>query len=597
VSNQTGNKGLRAVSYSRVSTIEQVQKGTSLATQADECSSFIRRQRWLLVAEYVDEGISGATGSRPALNALLRASRSGAVDVVVVTKIDRLARSMTHLSAIVATLDDVAVRLATVDGRLDTTTSQGRLMRNILGSFAEFERDLIVERTTAGLRKVAEEGYWPGGPAPFGWRAHRDEEGRTKLHVVKAEAAILREIVRLIVGERLTTREVAAELNRRCIKPPRAERWHYSMLYHLLDRSPLSGTWSYGRSQQRRDCDHQPVVVAVPAIITPGEHKRLRLNLSLGRTSPRRSYREHFYMLGRRLYGPCGGRFHGVYRKDRDVRQYRCSNSLPEALHRCACHRIPAEPVEAMAWKALVAITDAEQLARHAGRDTRSPEQKVGSRGLTQRLDERLARVEAAMVTTTTTYAKAGLPPRVLAAALSSLEDERFVVLNQLDQLVEARNHRVSSTMLNALNDVATAMRHIHAGVHEPEVKARVLSSFDTKIQVLRWRSCATCRGGGKVRGGRGGIRCHVCWGARWIAEIEIQLAIAPFSVLNDLRHELDPGMARVPSDALGEFDAESIFLTARATCDGSVGRQRRSIPHEKHHAHDLDIDAPGAAE
>src|SRR5204863_1155664 len=108
------------------------------------------------------------------------------------------------------------------------------------------------------------------------------------------------EIVRLIVDERLTTRQAAAELNARGVKPPRAPRWHYSMLYHLLDRSPLSGKWEYGRTQQDHERSRRRVVVAVPAIVTAAEHERLRASLARNRRGPRPSYRERFYLLGRR---------------------------------------------------------------------------------------------------------------------------------------------------------------------------------------------------------------------------------------------------------------------------------------------------------
>ncbi len=532
---------LRAASYARVSTTEQAEKGTSLATQAEECRSFITRQGWVLVAEYVDEGVSGTTVSRPALDALLKATDERVVDVVVVTKIDRVARSMTHLSAIVGALDDVGVRLATVDGRLDTTTSHGRLMRNILGSFAEFERDVIVERTTAGLRKVAEDGYWPGGPPPFGWRSYRAADvGHTKLSIVDDEAAILREIVRLISDERLTTRQVATELNARGVKPRRASRWHYSMLYHLLDRSPLSGKWEYASSQGRGDAA-SPVAVPVPPIITAAEHERLRANLSRNRAAPRPSYREHFYLLCRRLYGPCGGRFHGVYRRDRDVRQYRCSNSVPDALERCQCHRIPSEPVEAMVWNAVIAATaDADLLVAAACTNAKNREQQLERRTQASAIERQVAHVETAMVTTATTYAKAGLPGSVLGAALAELDAERSSLVHQLAQFNEKRGDCTSSPeVLDALREVATAMQEMGKVERHIAVRARVLALFDTQVRVVRWRPCVRCRGAGRLPGGRGGIRCDACFGARRIALTEVQLAVAPVRVLADLRREL----------------------------------------------------------
>ncbi|WP_228444954.1 recombinase family protein [Chryseobacterium echinoideorum] len=102
------------------------------------------------------ETVSGATKERPQLKKLLEQIRKG--DVVVVYKLDRLGRSLKHLLEIVEILNSKNVALQSLHDNIDTTTPQGRLFFNISASFAEFEKDLIRERTKAGLEAARERG-------------------------------------------------------------------------------------------------------------------------------------------------------------------------------------------------------------------------------------------------------------------------------------------------------------------------------------------------------------------------------------------------------------------------------------------------------
>src|SRR5689334_18479327 len=105
----------RAAVYARVSTAEQAVNGTSLETQRNSCRAFAEANGWHVVGEFVDEGVSGTKASRPALDALFDAVAGADVDVVVVLRLDRFARSMNHLSSMIAELEDHDVAFTTVD--------------------------------------------------------------------------------------------------------------------------------------------------------------------------------------------------------------------------------------------------------------------------------------------------------------------------------------------------------------------------------------------------------------------------------------------------------------------------------------------------
>ena len=125
------------VGYARVSTKDQSFDLQVDALQAAGCKKIYK------------EIVSGARAERPVLDELLRNIRSG--DVLVIWKLDRLGRSLKHLIALVNELMNKDVGLQSINDPIDTTTAQGRLTFNIFASLAEFERDLILERTQAGL--------------------------------------------------------------------------------------------------------------------------------------------------------------------------------------------------------------------------------------------------------------------------------------------------------------------------------------------------------------------------------------------------------------------------------------------------------------
>jgi len=112
--------------------------------------------------EIVSEVASGVKTNRPVLESLLDKARKG--DVIIVWKLDRLGRSLKHLVDLVSTLMEKGIGLKSLQDPIDTTNAQGRLVFNIFASLAEFERDLIVERTHAGLNAARARGRTGGRP-------------------------------------------------------------------------------------------------------------------------------------------------------------------------------------------------------------------------------------------------------------------------------------------------------------------------------------------------------------------------------------------------------------------------------------------------
>src|ERR1700746_2686389 len=150
----------RVALYARVSTLN----GQDPEMQLRELREYGSRRGWSVAKEYIDQGVSGSKESRPALNDLMAAAHRRKFDAVLVWKIDRFGRSLKHLVNSLAELGALGVAFVSFRDNLDLSTPSGRLMFQIIGAMAEFERALIQERVRAGMRNARAKGRPIGRP-------------------------------------------------------------------------------------------------------------------------------------------------------------------------------------------------------------------------------------------------------------------------------------------------------------------------------------------------------------------------------------------------------------------------------------------------
>lgn len=143
----------RAAFYLRVSTLDQHPEN-----QLHDLRQLAEQRGWQIVREYTDHGISGARARRPALDELMADAHKGAFDVVAVWACDRLARSVRHFLETLDQLNHMNVAFFSFREQLDTTGPLGRAVVTIISAIAELERNLIIERVRAGMRRAKLEG-------------------------------------------------------------------------------------------------------------------------------------------------------------------------------------------------------------------------------------------------------------------------------------------------------------------------------------------------------------------------------------------------------------------------------------------------------
>jgi site-specific DNA recombinase len=207
---------VRCAIYTRKSTDEGLDSNfNTLDAQRESAEAYIASQRqegWMVLPQkYDDGGFTGANMERPALQRLLSDIRDGLVNCVVVYKVDRLTRSLLDFARIMEVFDKHGASFVSVTQQFNTTASLGRLTLNILLSFAQFEREMIAERTRDKMSAARRKGKWVGGNPVLGYDVHPDGGA---LVVNAEEAARVRAIFALYL-ELGSLLPVVEELTRR----------------------------------------------------------------------------------------------------------------------------------------------------------------------------------------------------------------------------------------------------------------------------------------------------------------------------------------------------------------------------------------------
>src|SRR6202521_2005924 len=167
------NMPIRVATYTRIPTDEEHQP-FSLEAQAERLDSYARSQDgWEVVRRFTDQ-MSGSPLERPQLQRALAEARLGRFDLLLVYRVDRLSRSVRGLAQLLEDLDQAGGVFRSATEPFDTGSAAGRMMVQMLGVFAEFERATIIDRVIAGMERKAPRGGWLGGTIPYGYRLDRE---------------------------------------------------------------------------------------------------------------------------------------------------------------------------------------------------------------------------------------------------------------------------------------------------------------------------------------------------------------------------------------------------------------------------------------
>jgi len=441
---------VRCAAYTRKSTDEGLdQEFNSLDAQRESAEAFIRSQQhegWVCLPErYDDGGFTGGNMERPALKRLLADIEAGEIDCVVVYKVDRLSRSLLDFARIMETFEKHGVSFVSVTQQFNTTNSMGRLTMNILLSFAQFEREIIAERTRDKMSAARRKGKWMGGGLVLGYDV-APRGGR--LIVNEEEAAQVRAIYELYLEHRSLI-PVVRELDRRGW---RNKRWitkkgnerggapfTKNTLFRLLTNVIYIGKVSYKGTIYPGEHD-----AIVDAKVWKRVQELLRRN---GRNGGKEVRNKYGALLKGLLYCvPCNTAMVHTYTAKKNGRRYRyyvCLNAQQRGWDACPTKSVNAHDLETFVVDHIRGLGSDGEIVAETIRQVRGKSEKrmIELERERRTLERKLRRLHAKLQELALMPAAPGSDVSLTADRLADLQDQ----IRSIEQRMTAIREEVLS--------------------------------------------------------------------------------------------------------------------------------------------------------
>jgi site-specific DNA recombinase len=328
----------RVALYIRVSTEEQAQFGYSINGQLEKLELACKLYNWDPLPAYIDEGVSGKNLDRPQIKKLIRDARAKRFDFVLVYKLDRISRRLSDLLTLRDEFEKAGVGIRSATEPFDTTNSAGKLLFNMLGSFAQFEREMIIDRTKMGLRRRMKEGKWNNLP-PFGYRLKPDGI----LQIRPEERPFVKKVFDLFVRDNLGVKMIARQLRAEDHVTRRKGTWARTSVWHMLKNPIYAGLYRI---------DGKLVPAPHEGIITRQEFDEIQELLSEKAKAPPRTHLSPNVLMGLIKCGLCGSVM--TTGKGKGHHYYVCTRRV--SGRGCTMAWIPARPVEESVLREIKAV-------------------------------------------------------------------------------------------------------------------------------------------------------------------------------------------------------------------------------------------------
>lgn len=361
-------KPLKVGAYIRVSTDEQAKAGYGLETQIRLIKSSVdinSDKKWVLEDRHIykDDGYSGTLRERPAFNRMMEDAKAKKFDILIVWKIDRLFRNMRLLLDTIDKLGEYNVDFKSVTEPFDTT-AVGKFIFQIFGALAEFERNLIITRTSEGKISSAKDGNFVGGNIPYGYKVENQRPV-----IIEEEAAWVRKIFIWFTDYELSIDAIAKKLQKLKVpskgsvrkgkirkKKNTAYFWHSSTIREILTRTNYIGKYYYNRRGKGKDGKEflkprsEWIEFDCPAIITLEIFQKAEIRLENIRNLSNNAQTKYLFS-GKIECGECGANFTG-YNSAKRTKNYRCSkNSKSKASIPCKARQISEQILGKAIWE------------------------------------------------------------------------------------------------------------------------------------------------------------------------------------------------------------------------------------------------------
>ena len=505
-----------AAIYARVSSDRQKERGT-IASQTAALRECAREREYIVPPEWVfeDDGFSGARLDRPGLEAVRDLAAEGRIEAVLVLSPDRLSRKYAYQVLLLEELARCGVACEFVESP-PAETPQERLLVQVQGMIAEYERAQIAERSRRGKRHKARSGS-PSvlSGAPYGYRyVKRSEGAEARYEVLAGEAAVVRQVFDSYTRDHSSMGTIARRLTEQGIPTRTGKgRWCRSVIWAILRNPAYRGRACYGKTgtgaRQRvtrplrkpgKFASRQVgglerpreewIEIPVPALVSEAQFEQAREQLEANKRHATRRTKEPTLLQGMLVCRRCGYAYYRCSTRTtkRKLYYYRCLGSdgwRYEDGVRCASRPVRQDRLDAVVWRELVrlledpALLEAELERRlEAGRETDPQRRRLAE---LQAERERLERAGARLVTA---YQEELVGLDELRSRMPALRSRKRVLEAELEAIETAAEER--ERYLRIAETLESFRERLHAGAESLDIieRQKVLRSLVKEVLV-----------------------------------------------------------------------------------------------------------------
>lgn len=350
--------------YCRVSTLMQAEK-ESIDIQKSYLSDYAKENNFNYQI-YEDNGCSAKDTNRPALKKLIQDIKENKIERVIITKVDRITRRIKDLLDLLELFEQYNVSFKTLTQPIDTSSAMGRGFLNLLGVFAEMEREMTSERVSESMKALTKKGKWLGGVLPYGYTSKNKQ-----LIINNQDALIVKTIFRKY-QELESLRGVTQWLNTSGIKTRNKKTWAAASISRILQNPIYIGRLSWGKRVSSTTTGKLKSKPKEEWIISEGQHKPIIDNFTFNKVQeiikkqsvePRRKLSEYL-LSGLVRCGFCNGSMNG-YSQQKDNKiysSYKCHNAMSKGKSVCKGNAINKDLLEKIVIDKILSSVDKSKI-------------------------------------------------------------------------------------------------------------------------------------------------------------------------------------------------------------------------------------------
>jgi site-specific DNA recombinase len=337
--------------------------------QRTRCRALCEARGWEVAAEFEDEGLTGRNMDRPGLQAMLRAAADGDIEVVVVYRLDRLARKSRHLQEIWEDhLAKHGVELASTTESIDTSNPMGRAMMQMVGVMAQLESEMIQERTSDGRREKAQQGGFGLAVRSYGFKwdkGDKDTKRPKRPMIIEAEAEVVRTIFDMAAGGH-SVEGICKTLHRQGVPRRKGGKWWNPEVQEILANPAYMGRFVTWRDPETGEETLADPRLCPPAIVDEAVWQAAQAVTRAYRGHRRPWVKRTFLLSGFCTCGKCG-RTLTIRQPDEKHAYYACNGTL---RGECDAKHVPAGGLDEKVWGFVRSLQDDPEMVKAYARQT-----------------------------------------------------------------------------------------------------------------------------------------------------------------------------------------------------------------------------------